>query len=395
MLKRRMTSLPLLGLILLLFAASPSHAIVGTFVGGDAGEGLDLDGTFNYAVNVQGPGGFTIRDATFTADNAPGITRNAGNSQIANWATPNLGASANDNNLETVMQSIRHHGQPAGGFIGFDVAGLTAGQEYKVQMLFTESCCNTRNFDVLVDGVIAANDFNPSAVQGATTNTPTNGAVVTETFFAGSASANLFLEGRNQPAGDRNPILSGFTVEELDRTNVALGKSVVASSTFNGTFVGNNITDGNTNDAQGNQWLGAQGVQQANLVIDLDGEFDLTQLRLLNTGNAQFLDRSTGEFSIDAAGTDGIFSNVVGPMVLQANSEGFFEINVDLSRIQFLRYNMLSIADPPGGIAGAAGGGLNEIQAIGTAFVPEPTTALLGLLGLAGLARRRRNVIHA
>lgn len=384
-----------MGLMLLLFAASPSHAIVGTFVGGDAGDGLDLDGDFNYAVNVQGPGGFTIRDAEFTADNAPGITRNAGNSQIPNWAAPNFGATADDNNLEIVMQSIRHHGQPAGGFIGFDLAGLTAGQEYKVQMLFTETCCANRNFDVLVDGVIVANDFNPATVQGGNTNLPTNGAVVTETFFAGSSSTNLFLEGRNQPAGDRNPIISGFTLEALDRSNVALGKSVVASSTFNGTFVGDNITDGNTNDAQGNQWLGAQNVQQANLVIDLDGEFDVTQLRLLNTGNAQFLDRSTGEFSIDAAGTDGIFSNVIGPMVLQANAEGFFEINVNLSRIQFLRYNMLSIADPPGGIVGAAGGGLNELQAIGTAFVPEPTTALLGLLGLAAMARRRRNAVHA
>jgi hypothetical protein len=36
--------------------------------GGDPGEGCDFTGTFTYAVNILGPGGFSIGDAAFTED---------------------------------------------------------------------------------------------------------------------------------------------------------------------------------------------------------------------------------------------------------------------------------------------------------------------------------------
>lgn len=392
MLKRSLISLPLMGLIVMLLAASPSQAIVSTFTGGDAGEGLDLEGDFLYAVNVRGPGGLTVGDANFTADSAAGVTIAGAAGQILNWAAPEFGASANDNDLEVVMQSIRHQGNPAGGLMTVSLTGLTVGQQYKVQTLYTESCCGNRNFDVSVEGFKFADNFEPATVQGGVDSTPANGAVATHTFTAADTTANLAFDGTGQAAGDRNPILSGFTLEDLGTTNVALGKSVVASSTFNGTFVGDNITDGQTNDAQGFQWLGAQGIQQANLVIDLESEFDITQLRVLNTGNAQFLDRSTGDFSIDVAGKNGLFVTAVGPTTLQAYTEGFQDISVNLLGIQFIRYNMLSIADPPGGISGAAGGGLNELEVIGTATVPEPTTAALALLGIGAMARRRRRM---
>ena len=42
----------------------------GTFTGAGPGEGLDFSGTFVYAVDVRGPGGVTVGDATFTSDDA-------------------------------------------------------------------------------------------------------------------------------------------------------------------------------------------------------------------------------------------------------------------------------------------------------------------------------------
>lgn len=41
---------------------------------GDPGDGLDLEGVFQYAVDVAGPGGVIAGDAVFTNDQVGGIT---------------------------------------------------------------------------------------------------------------------------------------------------------------------------------------------------------------------------------------------------------------------------------------------------------------------------------
>ena len=58
-----------------LSAIGTAQTTVGLFTGGDAGEGLDLDGIFPYAVNVRagnlavGP----VRDAFFLPDTIPNV----------------------------------------------------------------------------------------------------------------------------------------------------------------------------------------------------------------------------------------------------------------------------------------------------------------------------------
>jgi len=386
----------LLGLGALVATASPSLAVVSTFNGGDPGEGLDLDGRFLYAVNARGPGGFFIDDAFFTSDQnnaTAGYTHNAG-AEILNWANPNYGATSNDNNLEVLMQSIRH-GAP-GQQHQVNLANLIVGREYKVQLMFTESCCD-RGFDVSVNGVLVANDFNVKNTQGVITNAPINGALVTHSFVAASTTANILLNGAATSFTDKNPILSALTLEDqsgllLAPMNVALNKPATATSSFNATFTPSKAVDGVTNDAQPFQWLAAGGVQTASLTIDLLSAYDVQEFQLLNTGNAGFLDRATGTFSIDVAGEDGIFSNAVVAKVLQHNTDGFQLESVNLGAVRYVRYNMLSIADPPGGLVGAAGGGLNEIRVIGVQTIPEPTTACLAVMGIAGLVMRRRRM---
>jgi hypothetical protein len=74
--------------------------IVGTFSGGDAGEGLDFSGNFEYAVNARGDGGSVIGDTIFTNDS--GII--SSNQEINDWHSANYGSSANDNSLEFIMK---------------------------------------------------------------------------------------------------------------------------------------------------------------------------------------------------------------------------------------------------------------------------------------------------
>lgn len=381
-------------LVALVAGSMPAMAVVSTFTGAAGGQGLDLKGNFLYAVNTRGPGNLLIGDAWFTTDQGnatPGYTHNAG-SEILNWSNPNFGSTTSDNNLEVVMQSIRH-GAP-GGVHQVTLDNLVVGRSYNVQLLFTESCCN-RAFDVSVNGVLVADNFNIPAVQGGINGSPTKGVVISHAFTAASSTASIVLNGPGAagPGIDSNPTLSGLTLEDTSGLgiNVAAHKIATATSVYSATFAPGKAVNNIIDDAQGNQWLAADGVTSASLTIDLQGSFDVTEFQLLNTGNAGFLDRSTGTFSIDVATSNGIFSNVLGPRTLQSFAAGFQnEVVAQLKGIQFVRFNMLTIADPAGGIVGAAGGGLNEIRVIGVVSVPEPATAALGLMSLAGLMMRRR-----
>ena len=78
---------------------------------------------------------------------------------------------------------------------------------------------------------------------------------------------------------------------------------------------------------------------------------------------------------------------------LQSVLDGFQTEALAVGNVHQIRFNMLSIVNPDnGGPFPLAGGGLNEIRVIGVNAIPEPATALMGVLGLAGLAIRRRRV---
>ena len=202
-------------MLVLLVVAAPltlAQTTIGVFTGGDLGEGLDLDGDFVYAVNARGPAAGLVRDANFTDDLAAGVTLTAVN-QILNWTAPDFGATANDDNLEVVMQSIRWSNFP--NTVSVDLANLQPGARYRLQLLFGEQCC-ARGFDVFVEGAQIVDDFAPFVTQGGmNTTAQNNGAVVTHSFYAGDDTLNIVLGGTDTAFGDDNPILQGFTLELL------------------------------------------------------------------------------------------------------------------------------------------------------------------------------------
>ena len=192
---------------------------IGTFTGGDAGDGLDLDGKFVYAVNVFGPAAGQVRDANFTDESVPGVSLTA-TSTILNWINPNYGSTANDDNLELVMQSIRHGGpQPAEITMG----GLEPGAIYQLQLLFAEGCCN-RGFDVFLEGNLVADDFSPLAIQGgAAGDSATTGVVLSHQFVAWDGTLHIVFDGAGTQFPDKNPIIQGFTLELVpEPTTLAL-----------------------------------------------------------------------------------------------------------------------------------------------------------------------------
>ncbi|MER2494347.1 PEP-CTERM sorting domain-containing protein [Catenovulum sediminis] len=196
--------------ILIAGSANAGVITIGNFSGGDEGEGLDFIGNFEYAVNVLGNGGGIVGDATFTNDSVSGVSISAQNA-ILNWHSANYGSSSNDNALEYIMQSIRW--SVAGtDVVTLDLADLTVGGDYSLQLLFAESCC-TRGFDIKAEGQQIVDNFAPYIEQGAINN-GTIGAFVRYDFTAQDTTLNVALGG-NAPWSDNNPILNGFTLERV------------------------------------------------------------------------------------------------------------------------------------------------------------------------------------
>jgi hypothetical protein len=194
----------------------PKKTTVGLFTGGDAGEGLDLDGNFIYAINVANfdPAG-PIRDAYFSEDTVEGVTLVAGNSGN-NWhANPDFGPSMEDQVLALVMSSIRWSdaGSPTTPTISLTFNHLEFGAAYKLQLLFAEEGW-PRGFDVFVDQKLVVDDFAPFIWQGGYPKN--NGVVITHNFIATGTSVNVTLDGRSVTSlemTDHNPILQGATLE--------------------------------------------------------------------------------------------------------------------------------------------------------------------------------------
>ena len=201
---------------------------IGAFTGGDAGEGLDLDGTFLYAIHLGTDfDAGQIRDAYFTPDMdfsqtppaplVPGVNVVAQNRSV-NWnADPAFGDSPNDAVLNLFMNTIRwsdaaNSAQPN---VVVEFSNLQAGGAYKLQLLFAEACCS-RAFDLAIDGHSVVDDFSPLIYQGGFTKSA--GAVVTHTFVARGDTVTVTLDGRlvtTPEFNDHNAILQAATLEVL------------------------------------------------------------------------------------------------------------------------------------------------------------------------------------
>jgi hypothetical protein len=197
-------------------ASLPRDTTINVFTGGDEGEGLDLDGTFLYAINAANfdPAG-PVREAYFTEDAVEGVTLVAGNVQN-NWhPNVNFGDTLNDEVLELVMASIRWSdaGSATTPTVNLTFSNLEFGALYKLQLLFAEEAW-ARGFDIFVNGRLIVDDFAPYIWQGGYTKT--SGVVIAHTFVATRTEVTAVLDGRSVTSpeiSDRNAILQGATLE--------------------------------------------------------------------------------------------------------------------------------------------------------------------------------------
>lgn len=177
---------------------------------------LDFEGDFVYAVNFNGSGNQAIGDASFTnvyangANSPAGVSVSGFNVNGAWGGASNLGSSAENNALENVMRSIiwSHGLNP--GQIDMDVE---SGMDYRLQLLFSEGCCNNRHFDVVAEDQLN-DEILGSAVGGSTWVSSSSQGYAYSLDFTASDSIFDVDFFRHAP-GDTNYHISGFTLERM------------------------------------------------------------------------------------------------------------------------------------------------------------------------------------
>ena len=357
----------MLTILLAVIVAVPIQAAeITNFTGADPDEGVDFDGDFVYAVNIFGPGGQTIRDATFTEDEETDGFFIESTHQIIDWALPDYGGSDDDEDLAEIMQSIRWTNVPTDLETVNIEMDVTAGEDYKLQMFFTESCCN-RGFNITLEEDLLVEDF---AIHEHhlddiwNINSREDGVLITHEFTAADPLVELALglsETGDYP--DNNGHISAITLERLT-----------------GGLVGDYNENGEI-DA-GDLDVHAQYVKDNNLAGDLnmDGV----------TNNVDRLDwiKTIQKSWVGDADFDGEFNSADFVKVFTA---GLYETG-QMAGYGEGDWDGDMVFDSADFVAAFTDGGYEQGVLPATAAVPEPasvTLMALGVLAIFGYGRRR------
>lgn len=190
-----------------LCAMSASGSVVTTFTGGDAGEGLDMQGTFVYAINLAGIGGQVVGDATFTHGAPDQGYATAGFSKSSNISLGkaplyDFGSSANDTALETLLWS--NLSTYTYDTFSFDLAAGT----YKIQVLSAEPYGAASRFVDL--------DFGNDGMIDCTMDSAANGNIgMVATHTVTMATAGTYTIRYGNTIYPDIPLIQAATVEAI------------------------------------------------------------------------------------------------------------------------------------------------------------------------------------
>lgn len=178
---------------------------------------------------------------------------------------------------------------------------------------------------------------------------------------------------------------------------LSLSKPTTGSGYWNGpageVFPFANINDGRYDDTGSagdwSFWLGRDRMPGEFVTIDLGEIFNLTSFVLQNTHNRSANDRGTRDFILETSLDGSVYTTAVSATLASVFGTGnsipleTFALSTPvLGRyVKFTAVNFYT-----------NGAGLNELSVYGNAIIPEPTSLLMSLTGVACLipALRRR-----
>jgi hypothetical protein len=324
-------------------ASMPGTTRIERVLGFGTARGLDLTGGFVHAFNV-GPVGAAGQagDATFTADDAAGITVHAPNNPIAVWNNPNFGSTAADNVLETVYQSIRWADHlaatPEAKTLRVDLANLLVGRRYKLQLLFGEAGSTGRRFDVSVGGTRIVDDFAPSVAQGAAYCVTAGSAVVHE-FTATGTTLDIVLDGTDVvsvPFLNQDPYLNGATLEIIPRAPVAVAETIVRPDTTRVTKVLLSSLLANDSDPDGDSVsiTGVADALPAGATVEIIGNFVVYTASTASAGSGSFT-YTLSDGALTSTATVTVTDDGAGPGTSVPNSARLSTVGADM-HLRFL-----------------------------------------------------------
>jgi len=219
-----------ISVLLALLLVSPSSAEIVVFEGtiGTFGSGDDLDLSptepIVYAINVNGIA-LDVNGVEFVngISDFPGYAISSTHEiqAPAGWADkPEFGDTDDDNNLETIMHSIRWSLAPSALTVDLEV---TAGKSYQLQLLTSENQAGVdgtrqRSWDIQIEDIFVVDEYNSSGTDPVSNNTSLGG-VYTYNYTALDDELNILfgnVGGETNDAPDRNPILQAVILREFD-----------------------------------------------------------------------------------------------------------------------------------------------------------------------------------
>ena len=332
---------------------------VGAFTGGDEGDGLDLIGDFAYGLNIGGydavVGDVEFIEATLESGDPGGVTITNAVNEIPGWFPSNFGESIDDIDIGVVAQSIRY-----GGDLMVDLE-VEPGQSYKLQLLFSENCCD-RGFDITIEDELVVDNLHLPDLQGSVSNGGVMAGFYSGTFTVNDDQLNIHLGGKNPRAADNLPTLSGVT---LERVSIAIA----------GDFNGDGLLDAADIDA-----LTAAVVAGTN-----ESLYDVNEDQVVDQADRAVWVANLRKTYVGDANLDGSFDSTDFVSVFVA---GLYETG-QAAGWGAGDWDGDGLFDSSDFVAAFVDGGY-EVGPKQVLAVPEPSSVVLLLLGIAAFASRRR-----
>jgi hypothetical protein len=217
---------------------------------------LDFEGDFIYAINFNGDASHAtsaivgdtsliIGDAVFTSDaSTPGLTISQNTTAATGIATGvHFGPSLDDTNLVLILTTIRYYetgfsnyddllesptGDRHGKSIIIQLEALHEQSIYSLQLLFNcEDPVWAVCFDVLVDDVLIAAQFDQATIQGSAYS-HVSAAFIRYSFtaYANTMTITLKTSDTGCPVGDPDPTVQALTLELITKPELYSGASL-------------------------------------------------------------------------------------------------------------------------------------------------------------------------
>jgi hypothetical protein len=180
---------------------------------------LDLEGNIVYAINFSATApSLIVRGVTFLPDNKPipGATL-VGSQNVVGWQNkPEFGSTADDDALEEILHDIRWADAGSNQRLKATLT-VTAGEEYKLQILISGNTSENRIWDIRINAQEAVGEITSLGVSPGQSYSSGRATLYTYQFRPAASAivvemGNLF--GSND-GGDRNPIWQALTLEKI------------------------------------------------------------------------------------------------------------------------------------------------------------------------------------